>query len=82
VLDSVEPPRAPDLTPQRERLGELGLHLRPRLRAPALVQYRDDDLILLQLPPCEAVESEETEHYESHARNHVEHFKWSAQSFV
>jgi hypothetical protein len=35
----IEPPRPPNLTPQRERLLELGLDLRPRLRAPARVQH-------------------------------------------
>src|SRR2546428_2233888 len=40
-----EPPRPPDLTPERERLLELGLDLRPRLRAPALVQHRAQDAV-------------------------------------
>ncbi len=35
----VEPPRAPDLAPQRERLPELDPDLRPRLRAPARLQH-------------------------------------------
>jgi len=41
----VEPPRAPNLTPQRERLRELGLHLRPGLGAPVLVQHRAQDTV-------------------------------------
>src|SRR5437899_10108922 len=36
---------SPDLTLQRESLLELGLDLRPRLRAPALVQHRTQDAI-------------------------------------
>src|SRR4029077_3273009 len=36
---SVEPARAPDLAPERERLRELCLDLRPRLRAPMRVQH-------------------------------------------
>src|SRR6266849_168830 len=41
----VEPPRALDLTLQREGLLERGLDLRPRLRAPALVQHRTQDAV-------------------------------------
>ena len=41
----VEPPRAPDLDPERERLLELGPELRPRLGAPALVQHRAQDAV-------------------------------------
>ena len=40
----VEPVGVPDLTPQRERLLELGLDL-PRLRAPVLVQHRVQDAV-------------------------------------
>src|SRR2546425_13306191 len=39
VTSLVEPLRAPYLAPQRERLPELGLDLRPCLRAPALVEH-------------------------------------------
>jgi hypothetical protein len=35
----LKPPSSPDLAPERERFLELGLDLRPRLRAPALVQH-------------------------------------------
>src|SRR5439155_7827568 len=42
---SVEPPRAPDLTPQRERPLELGLDLRPSLRAPTRVQHQTQDAV-------------------------------------
>jgi len=35
----VEPPRAPDLAPQRERSLERDSDLRPRLRAPMRVQH-------------------------------------------
>ncbi len=41
----IEPPRPPNLTPQRERLRELDLDLRPRLSAPALVQHRAEDAV-------------------------------------
>ena len=41
----VEPPRAPDLTLQRERFRELGLDLRPRLRAPACVEHHAQNAI-------------------------------------
>src|SRR5713101_5423139 len=41
----VEPSGAPDLAPERERLLELGLDLRPGLRAPALVQHRAQDAV-------------------------------------
>jgi hypothetical protein len=37
-LSRTTPP--PDLTPQRKRPLELGLHLRPGLRTPALMQHR------------------------------------------
>jgi hypothetical protein len=37
ILQLNHPP--PDLAPERERLRELGLHLRPRLRAPACVEH-------------------------------------------
>src|SRR5437899_3210909 len=45
VTSLVEPPRAPDLTPQRERLLELDADVLPRLRAPALVQDRAQDAV-------------------------------------
>src|SRR5712691_1805007 len=41
----VEPAGAPDLTLQREGLLKLDLDLRPRLRAPALVQHRAQDAV-------------------------------------
>ena len=34
-----------NLTPQRERLFELGLYVRPRLRAPARVQHHAQDAV-------------------------------------
>ena len=44
-LRLLEPARAPDLTPQRERSPELDPELRPRLRAPSLVQHRAQDTV-------------------------------------
>jgi hypothetical protein len=44
-VDAVEPPRAPDLAPQRERLLELDSDLRPRLRAAARVQHHAQDAV-------------------------------------
>src|SRR5438552_16539175 len=41
----VQPARAPDLAPQRERLPELDPHYRPRLRAPSLVQHHPQDAV-------------------------------------
>ena len=42
---SVEPPRAPDLTPERERFPELDADVLPRLRAPARVQHHAQDAV-------------------------------------
>jgi hypothetical protein len=42
---SVEPPRAPDLAPKRERLRELNSDLRPRLRAPARLQHHAQNAV-------------------------------------
>ena len=41
----VEPPRAPDLTPERERLRDLYFDLRPGLRAPARVKHHAQDAV-------------------------------------
>src|SRR5437867_7868669 len=41
----VEPPRAPDLAPQRERPPELNPDLRPRLGAPLRVQHHSQDAV-------------------------------------
>ena len=43
VTSLVEPARAPDLTPQRERPLELDTDHSPRLRAPARVQHHAQD---------------------------------------
>jgi hypothetical protein len=40
-----QPPRAPDLAPQRERSLELDTDLRPCLRAPARAQYHAQDAV-------------------------------------
>jgi len=40
-----EPPRPPDLAPERERPPELDPDLSPRLRAPVLVQHRAQDTV-------------------------------------
>src|SRR5207249_5410147 len=45
---SVEPPRATDLTPERERLLELEADLSPRLGAPPRVQHHAQDAIDLE----------------------------------
>ena len=45
VGQSVEPPRAPDLAPERERSPELEPDLSPRLRAPARVQHHAQDAV-------------------------------------
>src|SRR5882672_3390617 len=50
----VEPPRASDLAPEREGLLELGLDLRPGVRAPALVQHRTQDAVDAELGVPEA----------------------------
>ena len=41
----IEPPGAPNLTPERERRLELGPDLRPRLRVPARGQHRAQDAV-------------------------------------
>src|SRR2546428_13289399 len=41
----IEPPRSAHLAPKRERPPELDPYLRPRLRAPALVQHRAQDAV-------------------------------------
>jgi hypothetical protein len=41
----VEPPRAPDLAPQRERAPELDPDLRPRPRTPARLQHPAQDAV-------------------------------------
>src|SRR5262249_32634881 len=41
----VEPPHAPDLAPQRERLPELDPDHRPRLRGPAGVRHHAQDTV-------------------------------------
>ena len=43
VTNLVEPPRAPDLAPQRKRSLELDADLRPRLCAPACLQHHAQD---------------------------------------
>ena len=45
VKGLVEPARAPDLTPQRERLPELDPDLRPRLRAPARGEHHAQNAV-------------------------------------
>ena len=45
TLESVEAPRAPNLTPERERLLELGFDLRPRLSTPARLQHHAQDAV-------------------------------------
>ena len=43
VTSLVEPARAPDLAPQRERPRELDPDLRPRLHAPVRLQHHAQD---------------------------------------
>src|SRR5437870_1396102 len=44
-MSLVEPPRAPDLAPQRERPPELDPDLRPRLSTPARLQHHAQDAV-------------------------------------
>src|SRR5215471_3695043 len=48
----VEPSRAPNLTPQRERPPELDPDLSPRLRAPACLQHHTEDAVDAE-PGCQ-----------------------------
>ena len=62
----VEPTRAPDLTLQREGLLELSLDLRPRLRAPALVEHRAQKAIDAQpRVPETSIASDVPRHHQS-----------------